>query len=117
MTCTARWIWHEEKPDLYQKSTENLLNPVTYGWWLDRVYDYNDADHIQFGNYYHDKDTYLAVCNFGKAPREFRIDPERIGLPYRSALRELCSSRTFTSRGRTDVTVPGEDAVIYKVTS
>ena len=41
-------------PAHYQKSTEYLLNSVTYGWWLDQVYDYNDADHIQFGNYYYD---------------------------------------------------------------
>jgi alpha-galactosidase len=203
--------WHEKNPALYQKSTENLLNSVTYGWWLDEVYTYNDADHIQFGNYYYDKDnkallfdgtnpaepriwpenynrarvtsavitgvylisddysatgdpelkrraekflnnpeinkiakigrtfrpiegdtgfkanntyvlhdgrdTYLAVFNFDKAPRKFQIDPERAGLPNRSTLRELWSGKTFTSRGRTDITVPGEDAVIYKVTS
>lgn len=46
--------WHESDPDQYQKSTENLLNSVTYGWWLDRVYAYNDADHVQLGNYYYD---------------------------------------------------------------
>ncbi|MGJ6979356.1 hypothetical protein ACSDQ9_02325 [Aestuariimicrobium soli] len=46
--------WHESNPAEYQKSTEYLLNSLTYGWWLDQVYAYNDADHIQFGNYYYD---------------------------------------------------------------
>lgn len=27
-------------------NTEYSLNALTYGWWLDRVYHYNDADHI-----------------------------------------------------------------------
>ncbi|CAM4146403.1 hypothetical protein KIPE111705_42675 [Kibdelosporangium persicum] len=204
--------WHEENPDLYQKSTENLLNSVTYGWWLDEVYEYNDGDHIQFGNYYYDKDnkallfdgtnpaqpriwpenhnrarvtsavitgvylisddysasgdpelkrraakfltnpeinavaeigrtfrpvdgdtgfrantmyvlnhgrdTYLAVFNFDKSgPRRFSIDPERIGLRSRNTFRELWSGRTFTSHGRTEITVPSEDAVIYRINS
>lgn len=26
--------------------TEYTLNSLTYGWWLDHVYSYNDADHI-----------------------------------------------------------------------
>lgn len=26
--------------------TEYTLNATSYGWWLDRVYNYNDADHI-----------------------------------------------------------------------
>jgi alpha-galactosidase len=26
--------------------TEYTLNAVSYGWWLDRVYQYNDADHV-----------------------------------------------------------------------
>ncbi|MEV6521452.1 carbohydrate-binding protein [Longispora sp. NPDC051575] len=43
--------WHESEPDRYQKSTEYMLNSLTYGWWLDELYAYNDADHIQFGNY------------------------------------------------------------------
>lgn len=29
-------------------STEYTLNALTYGWWLDHVYHYNDADHIVF---------------------------------------------------------------------
>lgn len=29
-------------------STEYTLNALTYGWWLDRLYHYNDADHIVF---------------------------------------------------------------------
>lgn len=29
-------------------NTEYSLNSLTYGWWLDRVYHYNDADHIVF---------------------------------------------------------------------
>lgn len=28
------------------KDTEYTMNAVSYGWWLDRVYQYNDADHI-----------------------------------------------------------------------
>jgi alpha-galactosidase len=28
------------------KDTEYTLNATSYGWWLDRVYQYNDADHI-----------------------------------------------------------------------
>ncbi len=28
------------------KNTEYTLNALTYGWWLDRIYHYNDADHI-----------------------------------------------------------------------
>lgn len=27
-------------------NTEYTLNALTYGWWLDHVYHYNDADHI-----------------------------------------------------------------------
>lgn len=27
-------------------NSEYTLNALTYGWWLDRVYHYNDADHI-----------------------------------------------------------------------
>ncbi|MVA75312.1 hypothetical protein GC722_04610 [Auraticoccus sp. F435] len=46
--------WHPEDPDRYQKSTEYLLNSLSYGWWLDQVYAYNDGDHIQFGNYEYD---------------------------------------------------------------
>lgn len=26
--------------------TEYTLNATSYGWWLDRIYNYNDADHI-----------------------------------------------------------------------
>lgn len=28
------------------KDTEYTLNATSYGWWLDRIYNYNDADHI-----------------------------------------------------------------------
>ena len=28
------------------KNTEYTLNALTYGWWLDHLYHYNDADHI-----------------------------------------------------------------------
>jgi alpha-galactosidase len=28
------------------KDTEYTMNAVSYGWWLDRVYQYNDADHV-----------------------------------------------------------------------
>lgn len=28
------------------KDTEYTLNAVSYGWWIDRVYQYNDADHV-----------------------------------------------------------------------
>lgn len=28
------------------KDTEYTMNAVSYGWWIDRVYQYNDADHI-----------------------------------------------------------------------
>lgn len=30
------------------KDTEYALNALTYGWWLDHVYLYNDADHIVY---------------------------------------------------------------------
>ncbi len=30
---------------------EYTLNALTYGWWLDRVYDYNDADHVVLEDY------------------------------------------------------------------
>lgn len=30
-------------------NTEYSLNALTYGWWLDHVYHYNDADHIVMG--------------------------------------------------------------------
>jgi alpha-galactosidase len=204
--------WHEKEPQRFQKSTEYLLNSLTYGWWLDEVYTYNDADHIQFGNYYYDtgnnaklfdgtnpaepriwpenynrarvtsavitgvylisddfsaqgdpvlkaraekflrnkeinevarigrsfrpvdggtgfqansmyvlrngNDTYLAVFNFDKSgPRGFRIDPDRIGLQHRNTFRELWSGKTFTARGHAEVTVPAEDAVIYRISS
>lgn len=46
--------WHPTEPDHYQKSTEYLLNSLSYGWWLDEVYAYNDGDHVQFGNYEYD---------------------------------------------------------------
>ncbi|MCM1109599.1 MAG: hypothetical protein NC336_00120 [Clostridium sp.] len=29
-------------------STEYTMNALTYGWWLDHLYHYNDADHIVF---------------------------------------------------------------------
>lgn len=201
--------WHETDPAHYQKSTEYLLNSLTYGWWLDEMYDYNDGDHVQFGNYYYDsgnnaklfdgtdptkprvwpenynrarvtssvitglfltsddyrdpvvraragkflqnpeisaiarlgrsfrpvdgdtgfkansmyvlnngRATYLAVFNFDKTgPRTFDLDPDRIGLPHRNTFTELWSGTTFTARGRTSVTVPSEDAVIYKIDS
>ncbi|MFV0417465.1 MAG: alpha-galactosidase [Dysgonomonas sp.] len=28
------------------KDTEYTMNAVSYGWWIDRIYQYNDADHI-----------------------------------------------------------------------
>lgn len=28
------------------KDTEYTMNAVSYGWWIDNVYQYNDADHI-----------------------------------------------------------------------
>lgn len=28
------------------KDTEYTMNAVSYGWWIDKVYKYNDADHI-----------------------------------------------------------------------
>jgi len=31
--------------------TEYALNSLTFGWWLDRVYKYNDADHVVLGDY------------------------------------------------------------------
>ena len=37
IACDA-WGW--------MKDTEYTLNATSYGWWLDRVYNYNDADHI-----------------------------------------------------------------------
>jgi alpha-galactosidase len=46
--------WHPSDPDRYQKSTEYLLNSLSYGWWLDEVYAFNDGDHIQIGNYEYD---------------------------------------------------------------
>ncbi|WP_369374716.1 hypothetical protein AB1046_09680 [Promicromonospora sp. Populi] len=49
--------WHPTEPDRYQKSTEYLLNSLTYGWWLDEVYAFNDGDHIQFGNYEYDSNA------------------------------------------------------------
>lgn len=30
------------------KDTEYVLNALSYGWWLDRVYHYNDADHVVY---------------------------------------------------------------------
>jgi alpha-galactosidase len=49
--------WHPTDPDRYQKSTEYLLNSLSYGWWLDEVYAYNDGDHVQLGNYEYDGDA------------------------------------------------------------
>lgn len=28
------------------KDTEYTMNAVSYGWWIDRIYQFNDADHI-----------------------------------------------------------------------
>jgi alpha-galactosidase len=28
------------------KDTEYTMNAVSYGWWIDRIYQYNDADHV-----------------------------------------------------------------------
>jgi alpha-galactosidase len=28
------------------KDTEYTMNAVSYGWWIDHVYQYNDADHV-----------------------------------------------------------------------
>ena len=28
------------------KDTEYTMNALSYGWWLDKVYQYNDADHV-----------------------------------------------------------------------
>ena len=28
------------------KDTEYTMNALTWGWWLDKVYSYNDADHV-----------------------------------------------------------------------
>ncbi|MDR2774352.1 MAG: alpha-galactosidase [Tannerella sp.] len=28
------------------KDTEYTMNAVSYGWWIDKIYQYNDADHI-----------------------------------------------------------------------
>jgi alpha-galactosidase len=67
--------WHETDPAHYQKSTEYLLNSLTYGWWLDEMYNYNDADHIQFGNYYYDSGNNAKLFD-GTNPAEPRIWPE-----------------------------------------
>jgi len=32
-------------------TTGYLLNSLSFGWWLDKVYDYNDADHLVLDNY------------------------------------------------------------------
>ena len=32
------------------KDTEYMLNSVTYGWWLDNYYRYNDGDHVVVGS-------------------------------------------------------------------
>ncbi len=31
--------------------TEYTLNALTYGWWLDNVYDFNDPDHVVLDGY------------------------------------------------------------------
>lgn len=31
--------------------SEYVLNSLTYGWWLDKVYKYNDADHVVLTDY------------------------------------------------------------------
>jgi alpha-galactosidase len=31
--------------------SEYMLNSLTYGWWLGKVYDFNDADHMVLGDY------------------------------------------------------------------
>lgn len=42
--------------DAYTEA-EYTLNSLTYGWWLDRVYSYNDADNVVFQN----KNTYEGL--------------------------------------------------------
>ncbi|MDR2037170.1 MAG: alpha-galactosidase [Bacteroidales bacterium] len=44
ISCDA---WNKMYSDnLREGTTEYVLNSLNYGWWLDHVYDYNDADHI-----------------------------------------------------------------------
>ena len=31
--------------------TEYALNALTYGWWIDRIYDFNDPDHVVLDGY------------------------------------------------------------------
>lgn len=28
------------------KDTEYTMNALSWGWWIDRIYQYNDADHV-----------------------------------------------------------------------
>ena len=42
ISCDA---WGEFGTATSTGTTRYMLNSLTYGWWLDRVYSYNDADH------------------------------------------------------------------------
>lgn len=137
--------WHPTNPDRYQKSTQYLLNSLSYGWWLDEVYASNEEllqnpavnAVAEIGRSFapveagptafkaadtfvltHEGTTYVAAFNYGTGARSDAIDLARLGLDPAGtyAVTELWTGAASTASGSLGATVPGEDARIYTIT-
>lgn len=170
------------------KDTEYTLNALSYGWWQDEIYQYNDADHLvlreategenrarmtsgaitglyivgddfskggkqidkdramkfmtnpevnavargisftpvegngeksehQFVHHDADGTTYFAIFNYSEDDMNTTISLERIGLDPSTGYqaKELWSGDEQPVKGNLTVTVPGKDALLYKI--
>lgn len=170
------------------KDTEYTLNALSYGWWQDEIYQYNDADHLvlreategenrarmtsgaitglyivgddfskggkqidkdramkfmtnpevnavargisftpvegngeksEYQFVHHDADgtTYFAIFNYSEDDMNTTISLERIGLDPSTGYqaKELWSGDEQPVKGNLTVTVPGKDALLYKI--
>lgn len=170
------------------KDTEYTLNALSYGWWQDKVYQYNDPDHLVLreategenraritsgaitglyivgddfsqggkqidkdramkfltnpdvnavakgisftpveGNgeksehqfVYHNADgtAYFAIFNYSEEEMNTTVSLERLGLDPAAGYqaKELWSGNEQPVKGSLTVTVPGKDALLYKI--
>lgn len=170
------------------KDTEYTLNALSYGWWQDEIYQYNDADHLvlreategenrarmtsgaitglyivgddfskggkqidkdramkfmtnpevnavargisftpvegngersehQFVHHDVDGTTYFAIFNYSEEEMNTFISLERIGLDPSTSYqaKELWSGQIQPVKGNLTVTIPGKDALLYKI--